>query len=747
MLVGAAGAGHHRGDDGERSGGDEGSGDGLHGGWLLTTGVGARTLPRGVGRTIPRPLVNVRLATFLALNLVRSRKSRTLNLVTLISVVGIAVGVWALIVVMGVTNGFQQAFQDRILGLYPHLVVHKRGIDFREYPELVEALEKTTGVVGVSPVTYDDMMIASGIHRTGAIIKGIELSTVTSVVGLDRLIAEDVNLDDLNEEPKAFALEDGALKVEGLIAGSYNTAVVHAGKVTHVLDNPAAPTSGHARLTVVDLRPPSEGKRLVLERVDDGGDKPAKPTDAPGDEDKRKAGLDIEPEPRVLGGMPRLIGAPPPDRVELPVAARGEISSTAIDVRAGTYDLAPLDERVVLDVDSVVTLIVGPRGTAPKWLVQPGQTPMRERTAFFRVVTMSGTPPSAVSVDGVAVDLADVAAGYTSVPARLPGVLLGVSLAERLKANKGDEVSLVTPLRGVDSAMLGPFGMEPSSTRHRVIGTFESGFYEYDVRLALVNIAAAQRFLNRGRAIRWIEVRTEDLLEIEDTKRRVAATLDPYDIDMVVKNGLATGEHLERLTSGNFTNVDLPASDSFISGLRNATRVLSVLKFREYELGYTPRYRLVDWKEMNANLFGALTLQKVVLALFFSIIIVVGAFVVVGSQMMIIHDKAPDIAILKAMGARRGLIRLTFTVQGVMVAGIGCLIGAAIGVGTCLLISGYDYELEASIYLIDRLPATVEWGLIALVTLGALLTTMVVTQYSAGRAAVKTPVEGLRAVE
>jgi lipoprotein-releasing system permease protein len=99
------------------------------------------------------------------------------------------------------------------------------------------------------------------------------------------------------------------------------------------------------------------------------------------------------------------------------------------------------------------------------------------------------------------------------------------------------------------------------------------------------------------------------------------------------------------------------------------------------------------------------------------------------------------------MGVTRGGIRAVFTIQGVLVASIGVLLGLALGGGLVALVHAVDYSLDASIYLIDELPVkvdVVEW---VLVTVATLLCTVLATQYSAGRAAAKTPVEGLRAVD
>jgi lipoprotein-releasing system permease protein len=159
------------------------------------------------------------------------------------------------------------------------------------------------------------------------------------------------------------------------------------------------------------------------------------------------------------------------------------------------------------------------------------------------------------------------------------------------------------------------------------------------------------------------------------------------------------------------------------------------------------RFQVFDWREKNINLFSALELQKVVLAIFFFIIILVGSFVVVGSQIMVVHEKTPDIAILKAMGATSGLIRLVFTLQGLFVAVIGLVAGLIIGLGLVALIEAIDYQLEASIYLIDKLPAAVDVVELAFVSLGTLACTLLTTQISAGRAAGKAPVAGLRQVD
>jgi lipoprotein-releasing system permease protein len=152
----------------------------------------------------------------------------------------------------------------------------------------------------------------------------------------------------------------------------------------------------------------------------------------------------------------------------------------------------------------------------------------------------------------------------------------------------------------------------------------------------------------------------------------------------------------------------------------------------------------VTLEEMNANLFGALKLQKVVLTVFFLIIIAVAAFNVVGSQIMLIHDKRSSIAILKAMGASEGGIMKVFLIQGGAVSAAGTLVGLALGLGICLLIDVVGYPLDAEVYLISQLPVEVTPGLVAVVGVMAVVLTTITTLYSSGRASRMEPVDGLR---
>ncbi|MGM0575494.1 MAG: FtsX-like permease family protein [Myxococcota bacterium] len=662
------------------------------------------------------------LALFVAFRLVRSRRSPRLSAVTLISILGVACGVMALTIVLAVTGGFQGAFQDRILGLYPHMVVLERAGDFRDYREILEDVRGTEGVVAASPATYDDMMMAAGVHRSGAVIKGVDPATVDDVIEVRPLLREG-SLEDLEESPEVEVTGD-TVEVSSVVSGKWLTVVTTGeGDPLVVVDDRTPPDQGSARVAVLDLRREGGALPLELRPVDEGADDPFE---------------GLERRERFL-----------------PAARPGELSK-AVEVQMGAWRLAQTGETLSLDPGTIVTVVLLPEGEAgalrTRLMVEPARVPAPERAGMVRLVDGrdSGGPlrlaGEEVGPVGPAIGPGEFT-GYQQVRGRLPGIILGTALADKLDVEPGEEVTLVTPLRGVDNKMLGPYGMAPSSAHHRVTGVFESGFHEYDSRLALVNLEAAQRFLNRGDVVRWLEVRTEDVLRVDEVKRRVAALVDPYDWPTLVAQTNGFEGKITRYLRGEVRGSEQREAGTFVGGLRTSLQLVNLVKYQETDFGYRPRFRIIDWEEMNTNLFRALRLQKVVLTMFFLIIIVVGAFVVVGSQIMVIHEKTSEIAILKAMGTTKGAIRGIFTLQGLFVAGVGTALGLALGLGAVWVVDLVDYRLDASVYLIDRLPVQLEVLDLVLVVGATALCTLAATQYSAGRAVRKTVVEGLRTVD
>ncbi|MCW5806484.1 MAG: ABC transporter permease [Deltaproteobacteria bacterium] len=157
-----------------------------------------------------------------------------------------------------------------------------------------------------------------------------------------------------------------------------------------------------------------------------------------------------------------------------------------------------------------------------------------------------------------------------------------------------------------------------------------------------------------------------------------------------------------------------------------------------------PTYQVQDWYEMNHNLFMALKLQKLALVFILTLIMVVAAVNMVSALTMMVTDKTREIAILKSMGATSGSVARVFQLVGAAIGGIGTLIGLAVGLATCAVMSSYGFRLDPKVYLIDRLPIDVQWLEVVAVVAGTMLISVVATVVPSGSASSLRPVDGLR---
>jgi len=223
----------------------------------------------------------------------------------------------------------------------------------------------------------------------------------------------------------------------------------------------------------------------------------------------------------------------------------------------------------------------------------------------------------------------------------------------------------------------------PASYLFKVTGIFRMGFNEYDTRLAYVSISDAQRLANVRRLVSGVELRFSDPM--------MALT--------------ASHEVQKRLGSP---------------------------------------HHLVDWKELNGNLFRALLIQKVFIALILVMIVVVAAFNIVASLTMIVLSKVREIAILQSMGAPDSMVARIFLIGGTTVGMVGTALGIGYGLLFCLLARLYGYALDPHVYLIGELPVQIRPEEIIGVATATILISYLATLYPARRASRLNPVEGLR---
>jgi lipoprotein-releasing system permease protein len=260
----------------------------------------------------------------------------------------------------------------------------------------------------------------------------------------------------------------------------------------------------------------------------------------------------------------------------------------------------------------------------------------------------------------------------------------GIILGNELARNIG--VSRGEPVTVISPlGRLTPLGRVPRSQTFRVAGIFDSGMYEYDSTIAYVSLWAAQRFLGIGDRVTGIEVRVDDI----------------YEADRVAK---AIGKALE---------------------------------------GYP--YWSRDWMRMNKNLFSALKLEKIVMFIILTLIILVAAFNIVGTLIMVVIEKTRDIAILKSMGATRRSIMKIFLIEGTVIGLVGTLLGLLGGYTLCTLLATYKFiELPSDVYYISTLPVQMNPLDVVLIALAAIVITLAASVYPAWQASRFDPAEAIR---
>jgi len=235
------------------------------------------------------------------------------------------------------------------------------------------------------------------------------------------------------------------------------------------------------------------------------------------------------------------------------------------------------------------------------------------------------------------------------------------------------------------SGMISPMGHMPAMKRFQVTGFFESGMYEYDGTFAYVHLKDAQKILRMEDTVTGLEVRVQDIYK--------------------------AGDIAEKIIAG---------------------------------LGFP--YWARDWMRMNKNLFTALKLEKIVMFIILILIVLVAAFNIASTLIMMVMGKTRDIAILKAMGATDKSIRNIFVFKGMVIGSIGTVIGGCLGFLLCLFLKNYNiHELTGDIYYFTtKLPVRIELFDIISIVAVTLIICFVATLYPAYYASRFDPVEGIR---
>ncbi|HEY7396484.1 MAG TPA: FtsX-like permease family protein [Gemmatimonadaceae bacterium] len=304
---------------------------------------------------------------------------------------------------------------------------------------------------------------------------------------------------------------------------------------------------------------------------------------------------------------------------------------------------------------------------------------------YFEAAFVEGIPPDGPGVPQITAIRNTRIAGdfsFATLDGKERGVVIGKRLAERLNVVPGSDSVNVYTLSGDMDPITGQ--PKPSVEQFEVTGIFETGMYEYDNNYIIVSLSAAQRLARLDDAVTGLEVKTKTRGEAEVVSQRLADSLG------------------------------MP-------------------------------FRTVDWHQQNSSLFNALELEKLGMGVILLLIVLVAAFNIISTLIMVVTDKTREIGILRAMGMRAASIRHVFFVQGLVIGGVGTVVGLGIGLVASTLIGARKLiKLDPAVYFIDHLPVTTEWLDVTLIVLASLAVAAIATIYPARQAARLYPVEAIR---
>jgi lipoprotein-releasing system permease protein len=282
----------------------------------------------------------------------------------------------------------------------------------------------------------------------------------------------------------------------------------------------------------------------------------------------------------------------------------------------------------------------------------------------------------------------DVLEGIVTDPCKdaaageLPGIVIGATLKQSLRVELGDCVQVTSPTIGYSYTRgeLRP----PVAKQFRVQGVFQAGFDQYDSKLMYADLYEAQAFYGAGDTVTGVEMRIADIDNSREVTERVDALLD---------NGI---------------------------------------------------YHTMDWEELNHGLFTALRIQQILMSLVLALIILVAAFTVIATLIMVVFDKKKEIAVLKAMGATDRSLLASFLYQGLIIGVVGTTVGLALGYALCSWIVDYGFPLDPKVYFISKLPVILRVSDFLWTGLFAVLVCLAACVWPAMNAARLRPAEAFR---
>jgi lipoprotein-releasing system permease protein len=501
----------------------------------------------------------MRFELFVATRYLKAKRRQAfIGVITAISILGVAAGVASLIVALAINNGFRQDLQQRLVGASSHITLMRVQSDgIRDWPALLDRLNKQPHVVAAAPAIYEQVLISQGPRARGAVLKGV-------------IPAYERRVSDLLSTVKIGSAKNLDESAPGADSGS--------------AQGTGAEGSGE---TAKDLnRKEREENPQRSQRKADGA--------TSGDPSAQQSA--------------------------------GEGARTIHATSAGE----------------------GARTTQGSTQKSADESPDSLEAVHTRVAAM-------------------------------PPIVLGKDMADEIGATVGSVVLVTSP-----QGELTPFGMVPKYNRFRVVGIFNSGFFDYDNSWAFTRLSDAQRLFGLGDLISVIQFKVDDI----------------YQADPVAKE------------------LEQAAGQGFMA---------------------------TSWTEQNRALFRALRLERLVTFITIGLIVFVAALNILISLIMMVMEKTKDIAVLRSMGTRKSQIRWLFITQGVLIGVIGTAIGLVVGYGLSWAGARYHLiSLAPEVYSIDYVPFAprlIDGVLVAAVAIGV---SFIATMYPSWSAARILPAEALR---
>jgi len=266
-------------------------------------------------------------------------------------------------------------------------------------------------------------------------------------------------------------------------------------------------------------------------------------------------------------------------------------------------------------------------------------------------------------------------------------IVVGKDLARKLHVRVGDSLRLISPAGGIS-----PAGMAPRMRGFRVVGIFDSGFYEYDIGLIIAPLLAVQRLNRTGDRVTGIELHLYDRNQANVVAARA--------------------------------RMQLPSSAW-----------------------------VTDWMHRHRSFFQALKMERLVMGIILSLIVIVAVFNMVSSLVMVVMERRKEIAILKTVGATHASVMRIFLMMGTLLCGLGTLLGASFGLllawqldallGWFEKITGITI-LSGDVYFIEHVPSLIDPVSVIWIVIVSLLMGVLATFYPAWRAANVPPADALR---